>query len=53
MWYLYRSQKNNNSVWHSRVVQAAGSAGTLGEKHETNIFVDGGKGVNVGWSPVK
>ena len=27
------------------VVQAAESAGVLGEKHETNLFVDGGKGV--------
>ena len=27
------------------VVQAAESASTLGEKHETNLFVDDGKGV--------
>ena len=27
------------------VVQAAESAGTLGEKHKTNLFVDNGKGV--------
>ena len=32
-------------MWHSKVVQAAETAGALGEKHETNIFVDGRKGV--------
>ena len=29
------------------VVQAAESACALGEKHETNLFVDGGKGVKI------
>ena len=29
------------------VVQAAESASILGEKHETNLFVDGGKAVNI------
>ena len=40
-------KKNNNLVWHSTAVQAAESASALGEKHETNLFVDGGKGVKV------
>ena len=42
-------EKINNSVWRSRVVQAvvqaAASASALGEKHETSLFVHGGKGV--------
>ena len=30
-----------------KVVEVAACAGALGEKHETNLFVDGGKGVNL------
>ena len=41
-------------MWCSMVVQATESTGTLREKHETNLFVDGGKGVKfIKWNTGK